>query len=112
MGLQSVRKWNHVYQKGCAVSFPISPARVYGNICRYLSPAQNRVEIVRAVVLFMVILGYCGPFLFPETARSESRSLTKGIEAYKKDNYDDAIRLLERARNEDPSSSAGPFSWS
>ena len=64
---------------------------------------RNAAVLLISVPLFFISL------IFPPDTFCESPSLTKGIEQYKQENYIEAINILEKARKEDPNSSAAAF---
>jgi len=62
-----------------------------------------------AAVLLISVTLFFASLIFPPDTSCESPSLNKGIEQYKQENYIEAINTLEKARKEDPNSSAAAF---
>lgn len=55
--------------------------------------------------LFLLVLF----LVFPYPAFSQTTNLSKGIEDYKEENFEEALESLIEARKEDPSSSLAAF---
>src|SRR3989344_6598519 len=57
---------------------------------------------------FLVVLSFMF-FASAASAQTEPSTLDRGIEAFQRENNDEAVALLEKARQEDPSSTRAAF---
>jgi len=64
--------------------------------------------IQTSIVVPLVMLFFLSYFL-PYALCKESEYLKKGIEQYKEENYEEAVEILKKAREEDPASSTAAF---
>ncbi len=65
--------------------------------------------VVKRAAVSLFFCGVIFPFLLSQTAFCEGQYLREGVEQYRAENYEEAIDILIKARQEDPQSSAAAF---